>query len=93
MSSSTETIIPLDMKGQFQKTPMYVAISPTDVATVWKFPNSHAYFVAGKYLGLAVDGENVKGQRYRKLTEHEKNIVADAVKLQDKEAIIRFELE
>ncbi|MCS4537624.1 MAG: hypothetical protein HYY67_02030 [Thaumarchaeota archaeon] len=93
MSSGAEIIIPLDKKGQFQKTPLYIAISPTDVATVWKFPNSHAYFVAGKYLGLAKDGENVKGQRYRKLTEHEKNIVSDAVKLQDKEAVLKFELE
>ncbi len=93
MSSSTEIILPLDKKGHFQQTPMYVAISPTDVATVWKFPNSHTYFAPGKYLGLAKDGENVNGQRYRKLTEQEKNIVSDAVKLQDREATLRFELE
>jgi hypothetical protein len=92
MSSSTEIVIPLDKKERFQKTPMYVSISPTDVATVWKF-EAHTYFVAGKYLGLVKDGEKITGQRYRKLTEQEKNIVADAVKLQDREAIIRFELE
>jgi len=93
MSSSTEIILPLSKKGQFQQTPMYIAISPTDVATVWKFPDSHNYFVAGKYLGLVKDGENVSGQRYRKLTEQEKNIVSDTVKLKDKEATLRFELE
>lgn len=93
MSSTAETIVPLDRKEQFQKTPIYVAISPTDVATIWKFQDSHAYFVAGKYLGLATEGEKVKGQRYRKLGEHEKNVVADAVKLQDREAVLRFDLD
>ncbi|MBM3897085.1 MAG: hypothetical protein FJ358_00955 [Thaumarchaeota archaeon] len=92
MSSSTEIVIPIDRKQQFQKTPIYVSISPTDVATVWKL-ESHAYLVAGKYLGLKKDGEKITGQRYRKLTEQEKNVVADTVKQQDKEAVIKFELE
>lgn len=93
MSAPVETVLPITKKLQFQQTPMYVPISPTDVATVWRIPNSHNYFVAGKYLGLAKDGDKIVGQRYRKLTEQEKNIVADFVKLQDRDAIIKFELE
>lgn len=91
-SETGVTILPLAKKSQFNITPMYVSISPTDVATVLKVPNSHTYFAAGKYLGLIKEGETIKAQKYRKLTEQEKKVVAEFVKMQDREAVIQFEL-
>ena len=86
------TILPLTKKGQFSITPMYVPISPTDAATVWKVSNSHTYFAAGKYLGLIREGETIMAQKYRKLKEEEKKVVAEFLKMQDREALIQFEL-
>ncbi len=91
-SETGVTILPLAKKSQFSITPIYVSISPTDVATVWKVPNSHTYFVAGKYLGIIKEGEKITAQKYRKLTEQEKKVVAELVKMQDREAVIQFEL-
>ena len=87
-----ETILPIEKKVQFSPTPLYVPISPTDVATVWRMPEAHKYFAAGKYLGFVKEGERVTGQRYRKLTEPEKSVVAGFVKQQDREAVILFDL-
>lgn len=91
-SETGVTILPLAKKSQFNITPMYVSISPTDIATIWRVPNSHTYFVAGKYLGVIKEGETITAQKYRKLTEQEKKVVAEFVKMQDREAVIQFEL-
>lgn len=90
--SAGETLLPIEKKLRFSPTPLYVSISPTDVATVWRMSESHTYFAAGKYLGLAKDGDKVTGQKYRKLTAQEKSLIAEFIKLQDREAIILFDV-
>lgn len=90
--SAGETLLPIEKKLRFNPTPLYVPISPTDVATVWRMSELHNYFAAGKYLGLVKDGDKVTGQKYRKLTAQEKSLIAEFIRLQDREAIILFDV-
>ncbi len=87
-----ETVFLLARKKAFNPTPMYVPLSAVKVATVWRETETGTYFALGEYLGAVVDGESVVGLRYRMLTDDEKKSVTEAVKKQDRSAVVCFEL-
>ena len=85
-----EIILAKEEKRRFSIPPIYLPISSTAVATIWRKPKSNSYFVAGKYLGLSKTGEVVEGQRYRKLIKTEMEIVIKALRELDLNAEVYF---
>lgn len=88
-----EVILTRDQKREFNLTPIYVSISPTDIATVWKHLHSAVYFVAGKYLGVYRLEGKIAGQRYRQLDKTEIEVVEKAVKDRDRNGQVIFDLQ
>jgi len=88
-----EVILTPDQKREFNLTPIYVPISPTNIATVWKHLHSAVYFAAGEYLGIyRLEGE-IAGQRYRQLNKTEIEVVEKAVKERDRKSEVIFNLQ
>lgn len=85
-------ILPILKKKEFNPVPIYVSIGSADIATVWRKAGTNVYFAPGRYLGIVKDGDNVVGQKYRKLSDPEKEAVVTAIKQQNRDAIIHFEL-
>ncbi len=88
-----EVILTQDQKREFNLTPIYVSISATNIATVWRHLHSAVYFSPGKYLGVYRLEGKIAGHRYKQLNKTEMDVVEKAVKERDHKGEVIFNLQ
>ena len=93
VAKDTELVLPIDVKNTLDTVPLYVPISPVDVVTAWRKPETNIYLCLGQYVGTVNSGNKIVGLSYKSLKESEKDVVRKGVNVQNRDAKVIFEVE